>query len=180
MLPIQILTNNLLYDLGQTAVPTDAVDPERVRMPRSWDLKELTRFIVCVGPCSSLFDYSTYFMMLYVFHCWDRSTPLAAAHSQSLFQSGWFVESLLTQTLIIHVIRTDKIPFLQSRPSRALFLTSLFVVATGVVIPMSPVGHYLGFTTLPALFWPLLVLTLIGYATLTQGVKTWLLRRHWI
>jgi Mg2+-importing ATPase len=180
MLPIQILTNNLLYDLGQTAVPTDAVDPERVRMPRSWDLKELTRFIVCVGPCSSLFDYSTYFMMLYVFHCWDRSTPLAAAHSQSLFQSGWFVESLLTQTLIIHVIRTDKIPFLQSRPSRALLLTSLFVVATGVVIPMSPVGHYLGFTTLPALFWPLLVLTLIGYATLTQGVKTWLLRRHWI
>jgi P-type Mg2+ transporter len=180
MLPIQILTNNLLYDIGQTAVPTDAVDPDRVQRPRSWDLKELTRFIVFIGPCSSLFDYSTYFLMLYVFNCWDLSTPEAAAHSQRLFQTGWFVESLLTQTLIIHIIRTDKIPFLQSRPSTTMLLTSLFIMVIGVAIPMSPLGRYLGFTTLPPLYWPLLALTLVGYAMLTQGVKMWLLRRRWI
>ena len=179
-LPIQILTNNLLYDIGQTAVPTDAVDPERVQMPRSWDMKELTRFIAFIGPCSSLFDYSTYFLMLSVFHCWDTSTPRAAAHSQSLFQTGWFVESLLTQTLIIHIIRTNKIPFLQSRPSRTMFLMSLFIVAIGVAIPASPLGHYLGFTVLPPLYWPFLALTLVCYAMLTQAMKMWLLRRRWI
>ena len=180
MLPIQILTNNLLYDIGQTAVPTDSVDAERVERPRSWDLKELTRFIVFIGPCSSLFDYSTYFIMLHVFHCWDTSTPAIAAHSQSLFQTGWFVESLLTQTLIIHIIRTDKIPFLQSRPSRAMFWMSLLIMAVGVAIPMSPLGHSLGFTSLPALYWPFLALTLAGYAALTQGVKMGLLRLRWI
>jgi Mg2+-importing ATPase len=180
MLPIQILTNNLLYDIGQTAVPTDAVDPERVEMPRSWDIKELTRFIVFIGPCSSIFDYTTYFLMLYVFHCWDVSTPHAAAHSESLFQTGWFVESLLTQTLIIYIIRTNKIPFLQSRPSRTMLLTSLLIMAVGIAIPMSPLGHYLGFTTLPPLYWPFLALTLVCYAVLTQGVKMWLLRRRWI
>jgi Mg2+-importing ATPase len=180
MLPIQILTNNLLYDIGQTTVPTDSVDDERIQIPRSWDIKELTRFIIFVGPCSSLFDYSTYFIMLYVFHCWDTSTPAIAAHSASLFQTGWFVESLLTQTLIIHIIRTDKIPFLQSRPSRAMFLTSLLVMAIGVAMPVSPLGHYLGFTPLPALYWPLLALTLVCYAALTQAVKMWLLRLRWI
>jgi len=180
MLPIQILTNNLLYDIGQTAVPTDAVDPERVQMPRSWDIKELTRFIVFIGPCSSLFDYSTYFVMLYVFRCRDMSTPAVAAHSESLFQTGWFVESLLTQTLIIHIIRTDKIPFLQSRPSRAMLLMSLVIMAIGVVIPASPLGLYLGFTPLPRLYWPFLVLTLVCYAALTQGVKMGLLRLRWI
>jgi P-type Mg2+ transporter len=180
MLPIQILTNNLLYDIGQTVVPTDAVDPEQVRMPHSWDMKQLARFIALIGPCSSVFDYTTYLIMLYVFHCWNVSTPEAAAHSERLFQSGWFVESLLTQTLIIHIIRTDKIPFLQSRPSRAMLLMSLVIMAIGVAIPMSPVGRYLGFTTLPPLYWPLLVLTLVCYVTLTQGAKMWLLRRRWI
>ena len=115
MAPIQILANNLLYDISQTAIPTDDVDPEQVEKPRPWDIKQLTRFIVFIGPCSSIFDYTTFFMMLYVFNCWNISTPEAAAHSASLFQTGWFVESLLTQTLIIHVIRTNKIPFLQSR-----------------------------------------------------------------
>jgi P-type Mg2+ transporter len=180
MLPIQILTNNLLYDIGQTAVPTDSVDPEQARKPRAWDLKELTRFIFFIGPCSSIFDYTTFFIMLYVFRCWDTSTPAAAAHSASLFQTGWFVESLLTQTLIIHVIRTDKIPFIQSRPSRAMVLTSLLVAAVGIAIPASPLGRYLGFTPLPSLYWPLLALTLTCYMVLTQGVKAWLLRLRWI
>jgi Mg2+-importing ATPase len=180
MLPIQILTNNLLYDIGQTAVPTDNVDPEQVQTPRSWDIKELTRFILFVGPCSSVFDYTTYFLMLYFFHCWDVSTPAVAAHSESLFQTGWFVESLLTQTLIIHIIRTNKIPFLRSRPSRALLWTSLLMMAVGIALPFSPVGRYLGFSTLPRLYWPFLALTLACYLALTQGIKTWLLRRRWI
>ena len=149
MRPIQILANNLLYDIGQTAIPTDAVDAERIQKPRTWDIKELTRFILFIGPCSSIFDYSTYFLMLYVFKCWDVSTPAAAAHSQSLFQTGWFVESLLTQTLIIHVIRTNKIPFLQSRPSAFLLVTSAAIMAIGVALPFTPLGRYLGFTALP-------------------------------
>jgi P-type Mg2+ transporter len=117
MLPLQILTNNLLYDISQTAIPTDAVDPEVIAMPHQWDIKKLTMFVVFIGPCSSIFDYTTFLVMLYVFNCWDTSTTVVAAHSASLFQTGWFVESLLTQILIIHVIRTNKIPFLQSHSS---------------------------------------------------------------
>jgi Mg2+-importing ATPase len=180
MLPIQILANNLLYDIGQTAIPTDAVDSDQLERPHTWDMKELTRFIVFIGPCSSIFDYTTFFVMLYVFGCLDTSTPLAAAHSQSLFQTGWFVESLLTQTLIIHIIRTYKIPFLQSRSSPPLMGTSLLIMAIGVAIPFSPLGRYLGFSTVPLLYWPILALTLVCYMLLTQGVKTWLLRRRWI
>jgi Mg2+-importing ATPase len=180
MMPIQILANNLLYDISQTAIPTDDVDPEQVAKPRPWDMKALTRFILFIGPCSSVFDYTTYLMMLYIFKCWDTSTPEAAAHSASLFQTGWFVESLLTQTLIIHIIRTNKIPFLQSHPSWPLMVMSVVIMAVGVAIPFSPVGHYLGFTHLPALYWPLLFATLLCYVVLTQLVKMWLLRRKWI
>jgi len=180
MRPIQILANNLLYDVGQAAIPTDAVDVERIQRPRTWDIKELTRFIFFIGPCSSIFDYSTFFLMLYVFKCWNVSTPEAAAHSQSLFQTGWFVESLLTQTLIIHVIRTNKIPFLQSRPSTFLMVTGSAIMAIGVALPFTPVGRYLGFTALPALYWPYLVATLFAYVLLTQAVKACLLRHRWI
>ncbi len=180
MSPVQILANNLLYDVSQTGIPTDTVDPERVQRPRVWDIKELTRFIVFIGPCSSIFDYSTFLVMLYVFRCWNVSTPAIAAHSQSLFQTGWFVESLLTQTLIIHVIRTDKIPFLQSRASGLLTGTSAAIMAIGVAIPFSPVGRYLGFTPLPRLYWLILALTLASYMLVTQGVKMALLRRRWI
>jgi len=180
MLPVQILANNLLYDIGQTTIPTDAVDPERIVTPRRWDLAELTRFLLFIGPCSSVFDYTTFFVMLYVFNCWDISTPQAAAHSASLFQTGWFVESLLTQTLIIHVIRTNKIPFLQSRASRAVTVMSIIMMVVGIIIPFSPLGRYLGFTMLPPLYWLLLGLTLMSYVVLTQGVKMWLLRLKWI
>ncbi len=180
MAPIQILANNLLYDFSQTAIPTDDVDPEQVEKPRPWDNKLLTRFIVFVGPCSSIFDYTTFFVMLYVFKCWNVSTPEAAAHSESLFQTGWFVESLLTQTLIIHVIRTNKIPFLQSRPSWPLIAMSAVIMATGIAIPFTALGDYLGFTALPPLYWPILAITLLCYVVLTQLVKMWLLRRKWI
>ena len=169
-----------LRHVSQTAIPTDDVDPEQVEKPRPWDIKQLTRFIVFIGPCSSIFDYTTYFMMLYVFNCWNISTPEAAARSASLFQTGWFVESLLTQTLIIHIIRTNKIPFLQSRSSWPLIGMSVVIMAIGIAIPFTPLGRYLGFTALPPLYWPLLALTLLCYVLLTQSVKMWLLRRKWI
>jgi Mg2+-importing ATPase len=180
MLPVQILANNLLYDIGQTAIPTDAVDPERIEKPRHWDLAELTRFVLVIGPLSSIFDYSTFLLMLYVFHCWDVSTPQLAAHSASLFQTGWFVESLLTQTMIIHVIRTNKIPFLQSHASWPVMFMSVAIMGIGAAIPSSPLGRYLGFTPLPGLYWPLIAATLLAYVVLTQAVKMWLLRCRWI
>ena len=180
MLPIQILTNNLLYDIGQTTIPTDAVDGDQIQRPRPWNIKALTRFILFIGPCSSIFDYTTYLLMLYVFGCWDTSTAAHAAHSASLFQTGWFVESLLTQTLIIHIIRTNKIPFAQSRASWPVLAMGLLIMAVGAGLSFSRAGHYLGFTELPRLYWPLLALTLMCYLALTQGVKMWLLRRRWI
>ena len=180
MAPIQILANNLLYDVSQTAIPTDDVDPEQLEHPRPWDIKQLTRFIVFIGPISSIFDYTTFFIMLYVFKCWNVSTPEDAAYSESLFQTGWFVESLLTQTLIIHIIRTNKIPFLQSQPSWPLMMMSLIIISIGIAIPFTHLGSYLGFTPLPLLYWPLLAITLLSYVVLTQLVKMWLLRQKWI
>ena len=173
MAPIQILTNNLLYDVSQIPIPTDDVDPEQIAAPRPWSMHDLTRFILFIGPCSSLFDYTTYFIMLYVFGCWD---PARA----SLFQTGWFVESLLTQTLIIHVIRTNRIPFLQSRASVALSATTVGIMLVGVWLPSSPLAPALRLTHLPHLYWPLLAVTLLAYVTLTQVVKTWLHHRRWI
>lgn len=180
MRPVQILANNLLYDVGQAAIPTDNVDVEQVLAPRSWNMNELTRFILFIGPCSSLFDYTTYFVMLKVFGCSDVSTAAARAHSQSLFQTGWFVESLLTQTLIIHVIRTNKLPFLESRSSTAVALTSLALALTGIGLPLTALGRALGFMELPLGYWPILAVTLLSYVVVTQGAKSWLLRREWI
>jgi P-type Mg2+ transporter len=173
MMPIQILTNNLLYDMSQTAIPTDDVDADQIAKPRPWDIGSLTKFILFIGPCSSIFDYTTYFIMLYVFNCW-------AVEKASLFQTGWFVESLLTQTLIIHVIRTNKIPFIRSRASWPLIATTVAIMSIGVLLPMTRLGTYLGFTELPPLYWPLLALTLVSYMVLTQVVKSWLVRRRWI
>jgi P-type Mg2+ transporter len=173
MAPIQILTNNLLYDFSQVPIPTDDVDPEQIAKPRPWSMREIYRFIVFIGPCSSIFDYTTYFMMLYLFDCWN---PANAA----LFQTGWFVESILTQTLIIHVIRTNKFPFLQSRASWPVIVTTTVIMMIGMWLPVSPIAATLGFKTLPALYWPLLGLTLVCYVFLTQGVKVWLLRKAWI
>ena len=173
MLPIQILMNNLLYDFSQTPIPTDDVDHDQIAKPRPWDIGNLTRFILFFGPISSIFDYITFFIMLYVFDCWNPERA-------SLFQTGWFVESLLTQTLIIHIIRTNHIPFLQSRASVPLLMMTLLVIAIGIYLPHSPFASTLSFTKLPALYWPLLFLTLLGYMLLTQVVKQWLLRKRWV
>src|SRR5205807_387772 len=121
MAPIQILTNNLLYDFSQVPIPTDSVDPEQVAKPSPWSIREITRFILFIGPCSSIFDYTTFFIMLYVFGCWNPERA-------SLFQTAWFVESLLTQTLIIHIIRTNRIPFVQSLASWPIILTGIAIM----------------------------------------------------
>ena len=168
MLPIQVLTNNLLYDFSQTTIPTDEVDPEWLEKPRKWAIGELRRFIVFIGPISSIFDYMTFFIMLYVFKCWNNP---------GLFHTGWFVESLFTQTLIIHVIRTNKIPFIESRASKALLLTSLLIVAIGALLTISPLASALGFVPLPRLYWPLLAGMLLAYVLLTQLIKTWFIRK---
>jgi Mg2+-importing ATPase len=173
MAPIQVLTNNLLYDFSQVPIPADSVDEEQVSHPRPWNIDEIKRFILFIGPISSIFDYTTFFVMLYVFKCWD---PARAP----LFQTGWFVESLMTQTLIIHVIRTNKIPFLQSRASWPLTGTTFAIMAFGIWLPYSPLASSLGFVTLPGMYWPILLLTLLGYMSLTQIIKVFLLRKHWI
>ncbi|MGA2138271.1 MAG: magnesium-translocating P-type ATPase [Verrucomicrobiia bacterium] len=173
MAPLQVLTNNLLYDFSQVPIPTDNVGPEQIAKPRPWAIGQITRFILCIGPISSIFDYTTYFMMLYVFKCWD---PFRAP----LFQTGWFVESLMTQTLIIHVIRTNKIPFLQSRASWPLTATTVIIMCFGMWLPFSPMATTLGFVRLPPLYWPLLALTLVSYMGLTQIIKAWLFRKAWI
>lgn len=172
MAPIQILANNLLYDFSQVAIPTDDVDPEQVARPRPWSIGQISRYILFIGPCSSIFDYVLFFVMLYVFGCWD---PTKA----SLFQTAWFVESLLTQTLIIHIIRTNRIPFLQSRASWPLIATTVVIMMIGASLPFSPIGPMLGFTPLPLLYWPLVAAILLGYVLLTQTVKTWLLKTGW-
>ena len=173
MAPIQVLTNNLLYDFSQVPIPIDAVDEEQVARPRPWNIDEIKRFILFIGPISSIFDYTTFFVMLWVFHCWDPSRA-------SVFQTGWFVESLMTQTLIIHVIRTNKIPFLQSRASWPLTVTTISIMALGMWLPYSPLAPSLGLTSLPRMYWPILMLTLLSYMGLTQVIKVWLLRKKWI
>ncbi len=168
MLPIQVLTNNLLYDFSQTTIPTDGVDADWLTKPRQWTIGKILRFILFIGPISSIFDYLTFFIMLYVFNCWTNP---------ALFHTGWFVESLFTQTLIIHVIRTNKIPFVESRASWPLILTSVIIVAVGAWLTISPLADTLGFVPLPPLYWLLLAIMLLGYAILTQVVKAWFFRR---
>jgi P-type Mg2+ transporter len=180
MAPIQILANNLLYDVSQAAIPTDNVDADQIAKPQPWDLKQLTRFIVFIGPCSSIFDYTTFLVMLYVFGCWNVGTVASLGHSQSLFQTGWFVESLVTQTLIIHIIRTNKLPFIQSWASWPLLMMSTVIMLIGIALPFTPVGTYLGFVPLPNLFWPFLIIAVTSYVLVTQGVKMWLLKKSWI
>jgi len=168
MTPIQVLTNNLLYDFSQTTIPTDNVDEEYLASPRKWDIGNIFKFMVFIGPISSIFDYATYGVMLYVFGAWTNP---------SLFQTGWFVESLLTQTLIIHIIRTAKIPFVESRASPALIATTVIICTIGITLPFTWAGSALGFVPLPWRYWPIIAAMLLSYAVLTHIVKVWFIRR---
>ena len=167
MAPIQVLTNNLLYDFSQSTIPTDNVDEESLKTPRRWDISNIFRFMIIIGPISSIFDYATFGLMLYVFGAWANP---------ALFQTGWFVESLLTQTLIIHIIRTTRIPFIQSRASPALMATTVIISAIGVGLPFTWAGSTLGFIPLPPPYWPLLAIMLITYAISTHIVKVWFVK----
>src|SRR6516162_87482 len=168
MAPIQVLTNNLLYDFSQTTIPTDHVDDNYIAAPRRWDIGNITKFMLFLGPISSIFDYVTYATLLFAFGAWTNP---------SLFQTGWFVESLLTQTLIIHIIRTAKIPFLQSRASNSLIATTILVAGAGALLPYSPLGSTLGFVPLPGTYWPAVFAIIFGYCALAHLVKTWFVRR---
>ncbi len=168
MTSLQILVNNLLYDLSQTAIPSDNVDKEWLAQPRKWDLNRIKNFIFFIGPISSIFDYTTFAIMIFVFGAWTNP---------ALFQTGWFVESLLTQSLIIHVIRTNKIPFIESRASTTLIMATLIISAIGIGLVYSPFAHFFGFVPLPPLYWLLIAITLMCYVILTQVVKTWYVRK---
>jgi Mg2+-importing ATPase len=165
MLPSQILLNNLLYDSSQLAIPTDNVDDEQLARPAHWDIHFIRRFMLFFGPVSSLFDFATFGVMLWVFH----SGP-------AQFRSGWFVESLATQTLVIFAIRTRRIPFFRSRPSVPLLLAALGVVAVGAVLPATPFAHTLGFSTLPIGFFLALLLMVMCYLVLIEIAKRWFFR----
>jgi Mg2+-importing ATPase len=168
MLPIQILINNLMYDISQTAIPTDNVDEDFLKQPRRWRIDDIRRYILYLGPVSSLFDYVTFAILLFVFGAWDHP---------ALFQTGWFIESLLSQTIIVHVIRTDKIPFFQSRSSISLGLTTIAVCALGLWLPFSPLAAAFGLVVPPPGYWGLLALVIFSYMCLAQIVKSWVVRR---
>ncbi len=195
MQPIQVLTNNLLYDFSQVPIPTDNVGPQQITKPRPWAMGEIAKFILFIGPISSIFDYTTFCALWFYFKCSNLSLvppPELLArfahaaddpnhtYAAALFNTGWFVESLMTQTLIVHVIRTNLIPFLQSRASWQLTMTTIAIMGVGAWLPFSPLAQYLGFVPLPWQFWPLLAVTLTCYVGLTQIIKTWLIRKAWV
>ncbi|MFE9631441.1 magnesium-translocating P-type ATPase [Streptomyces sp. NPDC006463] len=169
MLAIMLLVQNLVYDISQLATPWDRMDEEYLRKPRNWDAKGIFRFMVTIGPVSSVFDISMFLIMWHVFAADSEA-------SQSLFQSGWFIEGLLSQTLIVHMIRTRKIPFIQSRASWPVMVMTLLAVLTGLYLPFSPLAASLGFVALPASYFPWLIGVLLAYCTLTQVVKAWYIR----
>ncbi len=167
MTPLQVLLNNFLYDLSQAAIPTDAVDREYLDTPKPWNIGAIRRFMLIFGPLSSIFDFATFGLLWFVFHA-----------SPTLFHTGWFLESLGTQTMVIHVIRTAKIPVLESRPSRFLVFTSLLILAIGFALPFSPLGKPLGFVPPPPGLLAAILGILAGYLGLAQLVKQWYVRKY--
>jgi len=164
MLAIHLLIQNLLYDFSQLSIPWDRVDKDWTRLPRKWSAAGIARFMLWVGPVSSLFDITTYLGLWFIF---KANAPEHAA----LFQSGWFIEGLLTQTLIVHMIRTEKIPFVQSRAAWPVVALTAAVMAVGCLVPFTPLGEAVGMQPLPLAYWPFLAATLLGYCLLTQVVK---------
>lgn len=171
MLPLHLLIQNLMYDVSQVAIPFDNVDDEQIQKPQHWNPADLGRFMLFFGPISSIFDILTFCLMWFVFHA---NTP----EHQTLFQSGWFVVGLLSQTLIVHMIRTRRIPFIQSRAAWPLIVMTGIVMALGIALPFSPLASYLQLQALPLSYFPWLVAILAGYMVLTQMVKGFYARRY--
>jgi Mg2+-importing ATPase len=170
MLPIQLLIQNLLYDISQVSIPWDDVDQDYLKQPRKWDAAGLARFMVFIGPVSSIFDMVTFFVMWHVFGA-------NTVEHQSLFQSGWFVVGLLTQTLIVHMIRTQHIPFIQSRAATPVIMLTACIMAIGIYFPFSPLGAHVGLVPLPVSYFAWLAGILLSYCVLTQLVKRLYIRR---
>jgi Mg2+-importing ATPase len=171
MLPLQLLTQNLLYDISQITIPFDNVDEDMLKTPQRWQPGDVGRFMVFFGPISSIFDLTTFAMMWFVF---GANTP----QQQTLFQSGWFIVGLLTQTLIVHMIRTPRLPFIQSRASMPLMLMTCVIMAVGIFLPMGPLAHYFKLQALPPLYFAFLPAILLGYMGLTQAMKGFYTRRY--
>jgi Mg2+-importing ATPase len=165
MLPTQILLNNFLYDFSQITIPTDNVDRPFIQKPRKWDISFIRKFMIFIGPISSIFDFLTFYVMLNVFHA-----------SEALFHTGWFVESLATQTLVLFVIRTQGNPF-KSRPSRPLTITVLAIVAIGILLPFLPLAGALGFVPLPPAYFAFLLVGVVIYLGMVEVVKRKLMAR---
>ncbi len=170
MLPIQLLVQNLLYDISQISIPWDMMDEEYLEKPRKWEADSIARFMIFIGPISSIFDYATFAVMYWFF---KANTP---AH-QSLFQSGWFIEGLLSQTLIIHMIRTRKIPFIQSWATAPVIALTSAIMVIGIALPFTPFADAFNMVPLPLLYFPILIAILVAYCALTQVVKMWYIKK---
>ncbi|WP_118974279.1 magnesium-translocating P-type ATPase [Taibaiella koreensis] len=170
MLPVQILVQNLLYDISQVSIPWDTMDKDFIEKPKKWDASGIARFMLYIGPISSVFDYATFALMFFFF---KANSP---AH-QALFQSGWFIEGLLSQTLIVHMIRTRKIPFIQSWASAPVVALTSLIMLTGMIIPFSPFAAALKMQPLPLSYFPWLLAILTAYCLLTQLIKTWYIKK---
>ena len=169
MLPIQILLNNLLYDTSQTVMTTDNVDAEYIEKPKRWDISFIRRFMIIIGPVSSLFDYVTFFAMLFIFNAWTNA---------ALFQTGWFIESLCSQTLVVLIIRTRRVPFYKSKPSKYLAIMLLTVISFAIAVPYTPIGAFFGFVPPPPAFFLVLAGILGAYAVLAETVKRFFYKRY--
>ncbi|QEY34521.1 magnesium-translocating P-type ATPase [Caproiciproducens galactitolivorans] len=167
MMPVQILVLDLLYNISQISIPWDNMDVEYLCVPRKWDATSIGKFMLCIGPVSSVFDIATYLLMWFVFGCNTATNPALIA----LFNAGWFVESLLSQTLIIHLIRTPKLPFVQSRAATPVVLLTSVIMAIGILIPFTPLGAYVGLASLPMAYFGWLAVIILGYITFAQIVK---------
>ena len=182
MAPIQVLVNNLLYDASQVGIPADRVDEEFLQAPRKWNIDRIKKFMLVIGPISSIYDYATFGLMWWFFKCSHFTSLTLPAdmkvYYEKLFHTGWFVESLLTQTLIVHIIRTRKIPFFQSTASPVLMFTTLAVMALGAFLPYSPLANTLGLVPLPMSYWFFIAGFLLTYSVLTHFVKVWFYRKY--
>jgi Mg2+-importing ATPase len=167
MLPIQILLNNFLYDLSQIAIPSDDVDEEYLLESRPWNVNYIKKFMLIIGPISSIFDFITFGVLWFIFRA-----------SEPLFHTGWFLESLCTQTLVIHIIRNGKIPFIESKPSQFLMFTSIYIVTLGLVIPFTPLGQHFGFVIPPPLYFLALIMIVVTYLFSVQAVKKWFIKKY--
>jgi Mg2+-importing ATPase len=167
MLPIQVLLNNLLYDISQVAIPSDEIDEEYVAKSRPWNIEYIRKFMMVFGPISSIFDFITFGVLWFIFHA-----------KAALFHTGWFLESFCTQSLVIHIIRTGKKPFLESMPSQFLMFMSIYMITIAVVIPFTPLGHHFGFVMPPAAFFPVLIVIVAAYLFTVQAVKDWFIRQY--